>query len=236
MSGSTLGAAAGGRTAPADLHARVVRRYHGRSRYTQGYVAGKLRIDPVHRAVLDLAAAEPFGRVADLGCGRAQLGVALLEAGLATSLAGLDWDAGELADARHAAAGLDATFTQADLRDAAVPAADTILIIDVLYQMPAAAQLDLLARAAASARSRLIARVFDPDRGWRSRVGWLSEAGIWASGAYRRASIRPLPLPELTSALGRAGFACETRPCWGVMPLPNVLLIARRTVDGGAPA
>jgi SAM-dependent methyltransferase len=214
VSGAAAGTGAAAAT-PADLRARVVGRYQGRSRYTQGYVAWKLRLDPVHRAVLDLAAAEPLGRVVDLGCGRAQLGVALLEAGLATGLTGLDWDAGELADARHAAAGLDAAFVQADLRAAAIPAADTVLIIDVLYQMPAEAQLDLLARAAASARSRLVARVFDPDRGWRSRVGWLSEAGIWAAGLYRRASIRPTPIATLEAALDRAGFACETRPCWG---------------------
>jgi trans-aconitate methyltransferase len=119
-----LGAAAGtGRTttAPADLRARVAGRYRACSRYTRGYVTWKMRLDPVHRAVLDLAAAERFGSVADLGCGRAQLGLSLLEAGLATSLTGLDWDAGELADARRAAAGLDATFAQADLRAASIP-------------------------------------------------------------------------------------------------------------------
>lgn len=233
-----LGAAADTRGAAvhAELRARVVARYRGRSRYTRGYVAWKLRLDPVHRAVLDLAAGEPLGRVADLGCGRAQLGVALLEAGLATGITGLDWDAGELADARHAAAGLDATFIQADLRAAIIPEADTVLIIDVLYQMPAEAQLDLLARAADAARSRLIIRVFDPDRGWRSRVGYLSEAGIWAACLYRRASIRPTPIAVLEAALSRAGFACETRPCWGMMPLPNVLLVARRTSGTGAPA
>ena len=234
-----LGAAAGtGRTttAPADLRARVAGRYRACSRYTRGYVTWKMRLDPVHRTVVDLAAAERFGSVADLGCGRAQLGLALLEAGLATSLTGFDWDADELADARRAAAGLDATFAQADLRAAAIPPADTVLIIDVLYQMPAEAQLDLLARAAASARSRLVARVFDPDRGWRSRVGWLSEAGIWAAGLYRRASIRPTSIATLEAALDRAGFACETRPCWGMTPLPNVLLVARRQAGTGAPA
>lgn len=223
------GGAAGGASALAGLNRRVAARYHACGRYTRGYVAWKMRLDPAHRAVLDRAAAEPFGRVLDLGCGRAQLGLALLEAGSASGLAGIDWDEGGLADARRAAAGLDATFDRADLRGAAaLPACDTALIIDVLYQMPAAAQADLLRRAAAAARSRILARVFDPDRGWRSLVGWVAEGGIWASGLYRRASVRPVPVRALTEVLEEAGFACEATPCWGGTPLPNVLLTARR--------
>jgi hypothetical protein len=59
-----------------------------------------------------------------------------------------------------------------------------VLIIDVLYQMPAEAQLDLLARAAASARSRLVARVFDPTG--------LAQPGRLALGG-RDLGRRPLP-------------------------------------------
>ena len=55
-------------------------------RFVRGYVAGKLRRDPVHRDVLGLATGEAFGEVIDIGCGRGQLALALLEAGLARSV------------------------------------------------------------------------------------------------------------------------------------------------------
>jgi hypothetical protein len=142
-------------------------------------------------------------------------------------LTGLDWDERLLAEARTAA-GPRGTFVQADLRTAAVPEADTALLIDILYLMPAEAQLGLLRRAAAAARERLIVRVFDPDRGWRSMVGWLSEGGIWLAGLYRRSQVRPLPLATVRATLEDAGFTTTVEPCWGVMPLPNVLVVARR--------
>jgi hypothetical protein len=102
------------------------------------------------------------------------------------------------------------------------------MLIDVLVQMEPAAQLDLLRRAAEAAHKRIILRLFDPQRGWRSGVGWWSERGIRLARLYRKASIRPLSLPMLIESLERTGFTCTTEPCWGIMPLPNVLLVARR--------
>ena len=109
-----------------------------------------------------------------------------------------------------------------------MPAGDTVLIIDVLLQMPREAQHALLRRAAEAARERLIVRLFDPQRGWRSLVGWLSDGGIWLAGLYRRASVAPLPLAAHIQVLEGLGFACAVEPCWGIMPLPNVLVVARR--------
>jgi SAM-dependent methyltransferase len=170
-----------------ELCGQVERRYHACARFTRSYVRWKLRLDPVHRAVLRLAAREPFGRVVDLGCGRGQLGVALLEAGLAERLTGLDWDERLLAEAARAA-GPGARFLRADLRTAPVPEGDTLLLVDVLYQLPAEAQLGVLRRAADSARRRLVLRLFDPGRGWRSAAGRLAERSISLARLYRPAA------------------------------------------------
>lgn len=215
---------------PADVPAlrrAVVARYAAAPRFARGYVAGKLRHDPATAAILGLAARRSFGRVVDLGCGRGQLGLALLAAGLAAGLTGLDRDAAKLAEARQAAAGLPARFIEADLTTAPVPDCDTLLLVDVLYQLPEAAQRPLLARAMAATRRRLVLRAFDPDRGWRSRVGLAME---WLGRALRGdgAAVRPLPLRELTAALEGAGFAVSVSPCWGNTPLPNMLLVAER--------
>lgn len=215
---------------PAELPAlirTVTARYAAASRFARGYVAGKLRHDPATAAILGLAARRGFGQVVDLGCGRGQLGLALLAAGLAEGLTGLDRDAAKLAEARQAAAGLPARFTEADLTTAPVPDCDTLLLVDVLYQLPEAAQRPLLARAMAAARRRLVLRAFDPDRGWRSRFGLAME---WLGRALRgdSAAVRPLPLRDLIASLEAAGFAVSVSSCWGNTPLPNMLLVAER--------
>lgn len=209
------------------LTGQVAARYAGASRFAQGFVRGKLRTDPATMAILRQAATAPFGRVVDLGCGRGQLGLALLLAGLAEDLTGLDRDAGKIAEATAAARGLPARFGVADLGTAPLPDCDTLLIIDVLLQMPEAAQHALLGRMVAAARRRILIRAFDPDCGWRARVGFAMER---LGRRVRRdgVEIRPLPLPVLESTLAAAGFAVRVTPCWAGTPLPNVLLIGER--------
>jgi SAM-dependent methyltransferase len=220
---------AAGRAELAALAATVSARYAGASRFARGFVEGKLRHDPATPALLRLAARRPFGAVVDLGCGRGQLGLALLAAGLAERLSGLDRDAAKLAEARAAAKGLPADFAEADLAapGLTLPPCDTLLMVDVLYQLPEAAQRPLLAAAARAARRRVLLRAFDPGRGWRSAAGYAMEVLGRAVRGDRNA-IRPLPLPAVAAPFEAAGFAVSVSPCWGNTPLPNVLLVAER--------
>ena len=206
----------------------VVARYAGASRFTRGYVGSKLRRDPATAAILGLARhAGGLGHVADLGCGRGQLALALLLSGAASRVTGLDYEGTKVAEARAAGAGLAAGFEWADLTTAAVPDCDTALMVDVLYQLPAAAQGPLLDRMAAAARRRVVLRLFDPDRGWRSALGLAMER---AGRAIRRdgAALRPMPVADVAARLARAGFHGTATPCWAGTPLPNVLLVANR--------
>ena len=211
----------------AALAREVAGLYAGASRFARGYVGGKLRTDPASRAVLERAAARPFGVVADLGCGRGQLGLALLMAGRAREVIGLDRDARKIAEARAAAARLPARFTAGDLSADTVPDCDTALLIDVLYQLPAEVQRPVLAAVAARARQRVLIRAFDPARGWRSAFGLAMErAGRLVRGDGN--AIAPLPMEELAAPFRTAGFAVAVTPCWEGTPLPNVLLVAER--------
>lgn len=217
-----------------DLIARVVELYAGTSRFARGFVGGKLRTDPATAAILALATrAGGFGVVADLGCGRGQIGLALLVAGLAERVTGLDLDPVKIADAKRAAGALAAAggppadFAVADISAAIIEPCDTVLIFDVLLQMPDAAQYALIGRMAAAARRRVLIRAFDRDRGWRSRVGIAMER-IGCVVRRDGSSFRPLALAEIAAPLKAAGFAVSVAPCWGWTPLPNVMLVAER--------
>lgn len=213
-----------------DLAAQVAGRYRGASRMARGFIAGKLRRDPAVAALLALGAARGFGDVLDLGCGRGQLAIALLLAGVAQRVTGLDIDAAKIALAQDAARGLPAAFAVADLALAEIPPAETVLLIDVLLQLPHAAQDALLARILAAGPRRILIRAFDPDRGWRTAFGFAMERTRRLLGADRGldGALAPRPLPEMTRPLQAAGFAIQVSPCWAGTPLPNVLLVAER--------
>lgn len=210
---------------------RTIQRYRACRRFTRHYVASKIRRDPVHRALLRLGRDRGFGDVADLGCGRGQVAVALLEAGVARSVVGLDWAARSLGDAQQAAAGLAFTGVRQDLAQPDVPACDTALLVDVLYSMGQPAALALLRAAAGAARGRVVIRTLDPAQGVRSVVTrTLERLGrrVWP---HAGATVAPVPVPTLMDALREAGFVPEPpQPCWEGTPFANVLIVARRTM------
>jgi SAM-dependent methyltransferase len=216
---------------PPDLDAlipAVTRRYDGASRFTRNFVPSKLRRDPATATILSYAArAGGLGHVVDLGCGRGQLGLALLLSGGASRVTGLDLDRRKVAEANAAARGLPATFVAADLSRAEVPAGDTALMADVLYQLPDGAQVPVLEGMARAARRRIVMRLFDPDRGWRSAFGMAMEH---AGRALRRdgAAVKPMPVDAVVARFEERGFRCTVTPCWAGTPFPNVLLLAER--------
>lgn len=212
---------------------RVTERYRACGRATEGYIRGKLRRDPVLRAVLALP--YDFGDVLDLGCGRGQLGIALLEAGRARSVQGLDRNARHLGEAERAAAGLVTRPSLAfralcrDLADGAdIARADTVMMVDVLYQLETEAQLALLRAAAQAARERLLIRTLDPDRGVRSALTLAAERLVRRISPHSGARVNPLPIPLLAGVVKREGLAVNVLPCWQGTPFANVLLSARR--------
>ncbi len=215
---------------------RTAARYRTGDRYTWFYVRSKLRRDPVHADLLALGAATPFGQVADMGCGRGQLALALLVAGCASAVVGCDYARSALAQARRAAAGLAFIAREQDFAtDQTVPPCDTVLLIDVLYQLGRPAALALLAAAAASASTLVLVRTHDPALGWRGRLTVTLER--WWRPLLPNAGRRVDPVSPATVAasLEQAGFTVTTAPCWRGTPFANVLLVARRATPLPAP-
>jgi SAM-dependent methyltransferase len=211
--------------------ARTAERYAqaGKSRGTYYYVRGKLRGDPSTQAVAGLA---PLGDVLDLGCGRGQLAMLLLESRAANTVRGCDWDDEKVAIANGAVEGLSGAFAKGDVRTAQAEPADTVLLIDVLHYFDRAAQDALLTRAAGLVKpgGRLVLRDADTGRGWRSLMTRIEE-GVFTAIKFNRGErvlFRDVAW-ELVPLLAAQGLSCSIVPCWGRTPFSNVLLVATRT-------
>ena len=208
---------------------RTARRYRACGRFVQGYVAGKFRYDPVYAMLLSLAAQEPFGAVLDVGCGRGQTGIALLDAGAATAVYGYDWNRLHLRQAQKAAADLPFYAEACDLsQHFEFPDSNTVLLIDVCYQLDTCAQIGLLNAVTRAARERILIRTADPAHGLRSRVTRCLELLGRRFWPHSGARVNARPLGEITTVLNKAGFTTTQAPCWKGTPFANVLIIGRR--------
>lgn len=197
-------------TEPLDLAiARTTARYRETRSSDRYYVGTKLRTDPLTRQVAELG---PLGDVIDAGAGRGQLGLFLLELGRLQSLTGFDFDARKIQSACRAA-GDQASFKVADLRDFGAQTADTVMLIDVLHYLTIPAQNDVLKRAARSVRAggRLLVRENDQS-GRKNHVTRFTE-WIATSIGYNRVEtgLHFRPLSEIVSLLELEGLCCEVR-------------------------
>jgi uncharacterized protein (DUF2062 family)/2-polyprenyl-3-methyl-5-hydroxy-6-metoxy-1,4-benzoquinol methylase len=222
-------------------------RYLGAGLLSCEVVRGKLRHDPVYFDLLRQGGLPCRGRLLDLGCGR---GVALallaaaraqLERGTwpagwpqppALQLTGIEAAAEPAVAARAGLCG-QATIETADLLAADLPAADAVLLIDVLRYLPAAQQEQILARAAAilPPGGILLLREADAGAGWRflgiqvaERLRTLVQGNFrqWRRGFHYRTTAEWLAL------LARHGLTGEMAPREKRPACANVLLRATR--------
>ena len=207
---------------------RTRARYESAKPAHRYYVAGKLAFDPVVKLLSELG---ELGHVLDLGCGRGQLSVLLLELGQATRVTGLDSDADKIEVAR--AAGPEAAFRAGDVAGAPLPRADTILLIDVLHYMPVAEQDALLLAAARALEpgGRLLVRELDGDASTRGAVTRFFEWCARRIGLNRGRATAYRSARAVTDTLERAGLACRIQGASERTPFANVLIIA-----GGSPS
>lgn len=204
------------------------------------YVRVKLMTDPVTKMIADLFGEDDgvLGEVLDVGCGRGQMAVVLLENGRATRVHGLDWDAEKIAAAQEAVEReprLQATFSvgNATAADLAPDSADTVMLIDVIHYLSIDEQDAVLSKAAAAVRSggRLVVREADTERGVRSWLTLAEEKLFTLLRFNRGARVKFRPARTIVERLEAAGLACEVQPAWGGTPFSNVLVIGRRPAE-----
>jgi SAM-dependent methyltransferase len=218
--------------------------YRSAGRMAWGFARGKLGLDPVFPHLLRQGLIAPQSRVLDIGCGQGLIASLLIGAN-ALAARGL-WPSGWAAAPRgarvtgielvprnveraRAALGPDAaTFICGDIRSTPFPAADAVVILDVLHYITLAEQDEVLARvrAALAGGGRLLLRVGDAGAAAGFRLSqWLDAAVSMFRG--HRAPRRGRPLGEWIRRLEALDFEVRSEPMSRGTPFANVLLVGQ---------
>jgi SAM-dependent methyltransferase len=223
----------------------AARPYLAAGRYAYYFARSKLTHDPVFLSLLRSGRIPDRARILDLGCGHAVLASLLLAAHkkLEDGLWPVDWkrppsglqlhgiESWRVAARRaQITLGERASILLGDLRDASLPDADVVVLIDVLHYLTADHQVALLRRVSHCLRGGgvLILRVADINAGWRFRagvaadmLGSLMTAGVLLAQHHR-------PIDGWKQLLGELGFVTSIEPLAKEKSFANVLLWATR--------
>jgi uncharacterized protein (DUF2062 family) len=208
------------------------------------FARGKLRGDPVYRAILQPGVLVSGPALVDLGCGGGLALSAIREAGRSTGLSlparfdrlvGVELRPRAAAVARQAL-GSDAEIVVEDVREFELPRCSTVLLLDVLHMMTRDDQQRLVARVSArlDPGGALVVREADAAGG----VGFLfvragNRLKAIVTGNWRqRFSFRTRD--EWAGLLRHHGMHVEISGAATGTPFANLLVVGRRPADGAA--
>jgi SAM-dependent methyltransferase len=229
------------------LCAAATRPYLTAGRFPYHYAQGKLRFDAVFFTLVRRGLIPDDARVVDLGCGQSLLASVLLAARrqFETGAWPRAWPAppanlllhgieleDEIAQWGRIALGDAVRIETGNVSESVLPAADVIVLLDVLHYLDQDAQSRLLENAAHALQGggRLLMRVADASAGLSfhltrlgDRLGTLSHFG--QRMRFPRMTCRTAT--QWTSLLRQLGFQVEVEPIDGRTAFANVLLHAR---------
>jgi SAM-dependent methyltransferase len=217
--------------------------YRRAGRFAYHFARGKLRGDPLYRALLRDGLLRDRASILDLGCGQGLIAASLLAAaecerrgtwpeGWApaprpTSIRGIELRPRAVGRARRAfGAGIE--IREGDIRLADFGRADVVLLLDVLQYLEPASQRQVLcrARAALPEHGLMLLRVGDARAGWRFHCTRLADQcalamrGQWSFRQHCRSVV------SWRALLADCGFGSEIRPMSRGTPFANVLIVA----------
>ncbi|MEZ5739550.1 MAG: methyltransferase [Burkholderiaceae bacterium] len=227
-----------------ELAGQAAARPGSAGRFAHGFARGKLTGDPVFEHLLRDGLVSSAGTVLDLGSGQGVLAALVRTAQRAAAggrwpaawaaapsaqrLIGVELMPRDVARGRQAL-GEAAEFIEGDIVSTAFPAADAVVILDVLHYIDHEAQRAVLDRVATSLDGQgvLLLRIGDADGGWGFRISQAVDRVVtWVRG-HRLQRLDCRPLPQWQALLEALGFEVEARPMSQGTLFSNVLLIAR---------
>ncbi len=210
-------------------HQKIARLYP--SRWDQGYVASKLRTDPLYTALVSELKDSPMPLL-DLGCGLGLLAFFLREAGIQVPITGLDYDVRKIDSANKAMlAGNchNVSFHHHDARTGLPDHSGNVTILDILQFFTKSEQAELLKLAVqrVAPGGKLVIRSGLQDSSLRFKItvagDLVAKATFWMKAApthYPTAS-------DFENILGSFGDV-TIKPLWGKTPFNNHLIVLSR--------
>jgi len=222
-----------------ELVRRASDRYVGTSVTAWEFARGKLRMDPIYRAMLSPDVLPSGGALLDVGCGQGLALALLAEANIAVGAG--TWPAEwplpprfdrmtgvelrrKVARMARAALDADASVIEGDARALPLDPARAVLLFDVLQLLTVDEQEALLADLAARLEPGgvLLVREADASAGWRfAAVRLGNRFKLFVSGRWRQ-PFHPRSEAEWRDCFSRHGFRLDTRPM-GKGPFANVM-------------
>jgi cyclopropane fatty-acyl-phospholipid synthase-like methyltransferase len=228
-------------------HAALIDRasepYRGAGVFAYKFARGKLRGDPVFRALLERGLLLGRGHILDLGCGQGLL-AAWLKAALLCyengtwpqgwppapkprSTRGIELMNRDVQRAR-VALGPECEILQGDIRSAEFGTIDAVVILDVLHYIDHTEQLQVLkrVRAALPARGLLLLRIGDADGGLRFRYSQWVDKLVMLSRGHATVATHCRSVEQWRELLRECGFEVQAVPMSRGTRFANFLLIA----------
>jgi len=224
--------------------------YRGAGRIAWHFARAKLRSDPVFAAILARGLLGERRRIVDLGCGQGLLAAWLLAAHTCyaserpgawprrwpapptlASYTGIEINPREVARARHAFAldpGAAVQIVQGDIRDVDYPAADAVVLLDVLHYLDYPSQERVLkrARGTLAPHGLLLLRIGDAAGGVAFHFSRTVDEAVVLLRRRRWLPLRCRPLQDWQQLLAACGFRARALPMRAGTPFANVLLHA----------
>ena len=229
----------------------AARPYLAAGRYAYHFARSKLKHDPVFFSLLRTGRIPDQARVLDLGCGHAVLASLMLAAqarfesgrwppGWAAPpsqllLHGIEYERRTVRRAQLTLGDRVAIRT-GDLRNAALPEADFVVMIDVLHYLEADIQISLLKRVAQSLRGggQLVLRVADISAGWRFQLGKAADRFGSLLSARGLPKHYHRPIDQWLRLLDTLGFEASIETPTAEKSFANVLVWAKAQSNGKA--
>ena len=221
--------------------------YRPSGRFAYFFARGKLRGDPIFRALLRPGLLPSEAAFLDLGCGQGCWFAWLLAACQVheegdwpvewsppkpKALRGVELIEQDAQRAVKAFAphGEAVRIERGDMCTAELGRPDVVTVLDALHYVDHDSQQALLQRIheALAPDGMFITRVGDANGGWRYRLANAVDHTVSASRGYRGARLYGRPLNEWRSLLERLGFEVQAEPMSEGQPFANVMLVCRR--------